>query len=268
MLVDDSSMYSDLAAQITTLLSRCSDLRSLRLFMVNTHFSGMLRDSHFPNLRTFRYAVAPDVFAALPAFINRHRNITTLELDCYYDEDFRLDDTWLPTLTRFYGDSLFLRSLTCNQTLQNVSIEFFDHDFEPALERLTSIAYAKLELVVVADCIDTPAFLGYVAMAVPRITSLTFRKLDPSAPAPDHLIFGDICEIETHLKILRSLRVLEFCHFDPDETGDSTKLMMIRAVDKSIIEMWSVACPSLVSIFWNGQRWKHIGTAWGMDYSS
>jgi hypothetical protein len=66
--------------------------------------------------------------------------------------------------------------ITCDKTLDIITIFCFDHDFEAAVERLRPMAcWEEVKLVVRAD-IDTPDFLNLVSASMPQITSLTFRK--------------------------------------------------------------------------------------------
>ncbi|KAF7344139.1 hypothetical protein MVEN_01704100 [Mycena venus] len=257
VMFDDSSMYPRLAHQITTALSHCRNLHSLTLLLSNTHFSGMLRDSHFPNLRTFRYGVSPDVSTVLPAFITRHSTINTLAMVCStsaMERDFDLDLIQLPNLKMFSADSYLIQSLVCDQTLQNICIYFFYPDFEACLKRLAPLVCTqKLRLLIKADEIDARAFFKYVADSIPQITELTFQKLRDSAPGADRLV--EHLQIETQLRNLKHLRVLEFDNFE--ETQDRTEAE--REMDLSLVKQWSAACPSLISILLHGYQWEYKG---------
>ncbi|KAF8130950.1 hypothetical protein K438DRAFT_1999085 [Mycena galopus ATCC 62051] len=152
MMIDDSPMYPDLANRITAAISNCPNLRTLQLLMSKTHLGAMLRDSHFSILRTFRYAAAPDVSTALPAFINRHQTITELDIVCGGEGNFSLAPIQLRHLTTFSGETLFIPSLICDKTLRLVCIYYLDRDFVPVLERLGLMASTEeFELDIMAD---------------------------------------------------------------------------------------------------------------------
>ncbi|KAJ7907059.1 hypothetical protein B0H13DRAFT_2332672 [Mycena leptocephala] len=131
------TLEHSLSNRITTVLSKCLNLHTLELITPHAHLSALFVHAHFPNLRTFQHALVPDVPTDLSAFLNRHQTTTSLELMAAgFDGNFHLAPIQLHNLTAFSGDSLFLRSLVCDNTLDLISIFFFDHDFEAALERL------------------------------------------------------------------------------------------------------------------------------------
>lgn len=170
------TLEHSLSNRITTVLSKCLNLHTLELITPHAHLSALFVDAHFPNLRTLQHALVPDVPTDLSAFLNRHQTITSLELMAAgVDENFHLAPIQLHKLAAFSGDSLFLRSLVCDNTLDFISIFFFDHDFEAALERLGPMTCSEeVELLVKADNIDLPCFFAGVAASMPQITSLSF----------------------------------------------------------------------------------------------
>lgn len=155
--------------------------------MPHVHLSALFVNAHFPNLHNFRYVV-PDMPTDLSAFLNRHQTITSLILMPGGDGNFHLDPLKLHNLTMFCGDSLFLRWLICDKTLHFISIFFFGHDFEAALERLRPMTCSEeVELVVRADNIDVPYVFARIVASMPQITFLTFRKFVSSSPGPPRL---------------------------------------------------------------------------------
>ncbi|KAJ7292141.1 hypothetical protein C8J57DRAFT_1705445 [Mycena rebaudengoi] len=195
----------------------------------------------------------------LSAFLNRHQTTTSLILMPGGDGNFHLDPLKLHNLTMFCGDSLFLRWLICDKTLHFISIFFFGHDFEAALERLRPMTCSEeVELVVRADNIDVPYVFARIVASMPQITFLTFRKFVSSSPGPPRLDRRH--QFQIHLQNLKYLRVLELDIFDEEEPHDMTETFEV--VDQLTVEKWSETCPSLASIVLHGQHWERVGTKW------
>ncbi|KAJ7842757.1 hypothetical protein B0H13DRAFT_2365073 [Mycena leptocephala] len=237
-MLHESTLEHSLSNRITTVLSKCLNLHTLELITPHAHLSALLiRVSQPASDHNFARTDGGGV-----------------------DENFHLAPIQLHNLTAFSGDSLFLRSLVCDNTLDLISIFFFDHDFEAALERLRPMTCSEeVELLVKADNIDLPCFFAGVAASMPQITSLSFRKLGSSSPGAPRLAMLGAISIQMQLGKLKYLRILEIHDFD-EEPHDMTETF--RVVDQLTVEKWSETCPSLTSIVLHGQYWERVGTEW------
>ncbi|KAJ6532652.1 hypothetical protein B0H19DRAFT_1188084 [Mycena capillaripes] len=267
-VVDDPSLYPGVINRITAVLCDFHNLHTLQLFALATHFADLLRNAQFPSLRTFRYAVSPDISSILPAFVNRHRTITTLDfIEVPDGRKFRLDPIQLPNLIKYSGISFCVPSFSCqNKTVQFICLHWHsdDRDPEAILGQLGQMmcTAGTTGLIINADEIHKPTFLESIARNVSGIHFLIFQKYQRSAPGR-RISAPDSIEILTPLKKLKELVMLEFHDFD--DTLDHTE--GDRQIDSNFLLMWGSVCQSLCLVVLHGHQWERTETGWEIDYT-
>lgn len=113
--------------KIAFLLSHVPNIQFLGVLSIGTDFPDELLHSSFPHLSAVTYRASPHICASLSAFINRHPNLTRLEL--YRAKDViqpQLHPLYVPNLHQYSRPAFFVPSLVSDtKSFRNLIINWF-----------------------------------------------------------------------------------------------------------------------------------------------
>ncbi|KAJ7681979.1 hypothetical protein DFH06DRAFT_284986 [Mycena polygramma] len=155
------------------------NLCSLTLKVVDSQLLDLLHDKYFPNLCVFRYYTRRDLPLSLAGFINRHPELTTLDLFRGDSSDFHLEPIHLPNLTKYTGSGSFVQSMVCeNKTINTLCIYPPCDDVETVLAALsTMVSPNSLGLMMFSDELREASIFACLAVTIPQVRFVSLQTI-------------------------------------------------------------------------------------------
>ncbi|KAK6980712.1 hypothetical protein R3P38DRAFT_3117697 [Favolaschia claudopus] len=250
-----ATVYPGLVVHTNHTLCRMIHLESLTLLERSIDYTHLLEHGQFPELVVFQYLVPSHALPALTSFLNCHKNITDLGLISPCSLKFSTPLS-LPKLQSIMGSFAFLSALDLTDvSLTHLTLLLYPPDICAAHAVLFNLHEMKMlsSVEVMGMDANEREILHVIAGCLPHMQELVFHHCTrTSSPISSN----ESVNIAASLETLGQLRSINF-----GAVGGNV------IEDRLMVEQWSAACKSLISVTLDERQWDFKENNWVVSWN-